>query len=135
MRYKKESFGESSFKESSFVSVNERAGRMSSGNQYRDANAWIEALDLILSYSAEYVLPGHTKPLIGRENVEEVLTNFRDAIEYVLNETLQGMNNGLTADELAASIKLPKKFAKLLYLGEFYGGVAWSVRSIFNGYV
>lgn len=105
------------------------------GSQYRDVNAWIEALDLILSYPAEYVLPGHTKPLMGRENVEEVLTNFRDAIEYVLNETLQGMNKGLTADELASSIKLPERFAKLSYLGEFYGGVAWSVRSIFNGYV
>ena len=31
LRNTKENFGESSFKESSFVSVNERAGRMSKG--------------------------------------------------------------------------------------------------------
>jgi alkyl sulfatase BDS1-like metallo-beta-lactamase superfamily hydrolase len=105
------------------------------GSQYRDVSAWIDTLDLILSYAAEYVLPGHTKPLIGRNNVEEVLSNFRNAIEYVLQETLKGMNKGLSADELASTIKLPEKFAKLPYLGEFYGTVAWSVRSIYNGYV
>ena len=105
------------------------------GSQYRDVSAWIDTLDLILSYKAEYVLPGHTKPLIGRDNVEEVLSNFRNAIDYVLEETLNGMNKGLTIDELASTIKLPEKFEKLPYLGEFYGTVAWSVRSIYNGYV
>jgi len=105
------------------------------GSQYRDVSAWVDTLDLILSYHAEYVLPGHTKPLIGRENVQEVLTNFRNAIEYVLTETLRGMNKGLTVDELASSIKLPEELATLSYLGEFYGTIAWSVRSIFNGYV
>lgn len=105
------------------------------GSQYRDVNAWIDTLDLILSYQAKYVLPGHTKPLIGRNNVQEVLLNFKNAIEYVLEETLKGMNKGLTADELESTVKLPRKFTQLPYLGEFYGTVAWSVRSIYNGYV
>lgn len=105
------------------------------GSQYRDVSAWVDTLDLILSYPAEYVLPGHTKPLIGKTNVQEVLSNFRNAIEYVLTETLRGMNKGLTADELASTIKLPEELANLSYLGEFYGTVTWSVRSIYNGYV
>ncbi|WP_077894566.1 alkyl/aryl-sulfatase [Clostridium felsineum] len=105
------------------------------GSQYRDVSAWIDTLDLILSYPAEYVLPGHTKPLIGRDMVKEVLTNFRNAIEYVLEETLKGMNKGLTADELASTIMLPDNLAGLPYLGEYYGTVAWSVRSIYNGYL
>lgn len=105
------------------------------GSQYRDVNAWVETLNLILSYPAEYVLPGHTKPLIGRDTVQEVLTNFRNAIEYVLEETLKGMNKGLSADELSTTIMLPEKLANLPYLGEFYGTVSWSVRSIFNGYI
>ncbi|AIQ11635.1 alkyl/aryl-sulfatase [Paenibacillus durus] len=105
------------------------------GSQYRDVSAWVESLNLILSYPAEYVLPGHTKPLIGRNHVQEVLSNFRDAIEYVLTETLKGMNKGLTIDELASIITLPEKLDKLPYLGEFYGTVAWTVRSIYNGYL
>jgi len=105
------------------------------GSQYRDVSAWIDTLDLILTYPAEYVLPGHTKPLIGGNTVQEVLTNFRNAINYVLEETLKGMNKGSTADELSSTIKLPENLASLSYLGEFYGTVAWSVRSIYNGYV
>jgi alkyl sulfatase BDS1-like metallo-beta-lactamase superfamily hydrolase len=105
------------------------------GSQYRDVSAWIDSLDLILSYPAEYVLPGHTKPLIGRSNVQEVLSNFRDAIDYILTATLRGMNEGLTVDELASIVKLPGKYANLPYLGEFYGTVEWSVRSIYTGYL
>ncbi|MDM5339092.1 alkyl/aryl-sulfatase [Fictibacillus enclensis] len=105
------------------------------GSQYRDVSAWIDSLDLILSYPAKFVLPGHTKPLIGRNKVQEVLSNFRNAIDHVLTETLRGMNKGLTIDELASSIKLPEKYAHLPYLGEFYGTVEWSVRSIYTGYL
>ncbi|WP_231594215.1 alkyl sulfatase dimerization domain-containing protein [Paenibacillus algorifonticola] len=45
------------------------------------------------------------------------------------------MNKGLTIDELASIVKLPDELAKLPYLGEFYGTVAWTVRSIYNGYL
>ena len=105
------------------------------GSQYRDVSAWVDTLDLILSYAAIAVLPGHTKPLIGREVIEEVLGNYRDTIAYVLNATLEGMNKGLSADELANTITLPPHLQDLPYLGEFYGTVQWSVRSIYNGYV
>jgi alkyl sulfatase BDS1-like metallo-beta-lactamase superfamily hydrolase len=105
------------------------------GSQYRDVSAWVDTLDMIRSYPADFVLPGHTKPLIGRNNAYEILTNFRNAIDYVLSETLKGMNEGLSPDELADTIKLPKELEKLPYLKEFYGTIPWSVRSIFNGYV
>jgi len=105
------------------------------GMQYRDVGAWIDSLDLMLTYPAECVLPGHTKPLIGKDVVRDVLSNFRNAIDFVLTETLQGMNRGLSADELADTIKLPEHLARLPYLGEFYGTVAWSVRAIYSGYV
>jgi alkyl sulfatase BDS1-like metallo-beta-lactamase superfamily hydrolase len=105
------------------------------GHQYRDVAAWVDSLNKMLSYPAEYVLPGHTKPLIGREQVQEVLSNFRDALDYVLSETLKGMNEGRTVDELANTIKLSEELAELPYLGEFYGTVAWTVRSIYYGYL
>lgn len=105
------------------------------GGQYRDINAWINSLELILSYPAEYVFPGHTRALIGKDNIQEVLTNYKDAIKYVLTETLTGMNKGLSSDELASTIRLPEELSDLPYLGEFYGTVAWSVRSIYNGYL
>ena len=92
-------------------------------------------MDKLIAYKAEYLLPGHTRPIIGKTAVVETLTNFRDAIDYILTETLKAMNQGMTMDEVAEAVKLPERWANLPYLGEFYGTVAWSVRGIYAGYV
>ncbi|WP_088225456.1 alkyl/aryl-sulfatase [Desulfosporosinus sp. FKB] len=105
------------------------------GSQYRDISTWVDTLDKLIAYQANYLLPGHTRPIIGASAVTDTLTNFRDAIDYVLTETLKGMNQGMTMDEVAEAVKLPEKWANLPYLGEFYGTVAWSVRGIYAGYV
>ena len=38
---------------------------------------------------------------------------FRDAFEHLLTRTLEGMNAGKSADELAAEVTLPSSFAEL----------------------
>lgn len=105
------------------------------GTQYRDIAAWVEALDLILSYEAKALLPGHTRPLTEKALVQDQLRTFRDAIEYVLLKTLDCMNKGLTMSETVEQVKLPEKYLDKDYLGEFYGTVEWSVKSIYCGYV
>ena len=66
------------------------------GGQYRDVSSWVDALTHMISYEAEYLLPGHTRAVVGKEKIKQSLTNYRDAIEYVLVETLKGMNEGMT---------------------------------------
>lgn len=105
------------------------------GGQYRDISGWIDSLDKMRAYGAEYLLPGHTRAVIGSAEVESTLKNYRDALEYVLTETLRGMNDGLTPDELVERVHLPEHLAGLPYLQEYYGTVAWSVRSIYTGYL
>lgn len=105
------------------------------GSQYRDVSAWVDALSDMLTYEPTYLLPGHTKAVIGKETVKETLTNFRDALEYILLETLKGMDEGKGVDQLAEEIALPEHLAKLPYLQEYYGTVRWSVRAIYTGYL
>lgn len=105
------------------------------GGQYRDISQWVNILDTMLSYDAEHLLPGHTQAISGKENVREKLTTYRDAIHYVLAETLHGMNSGLTIDQLVDIVKLPEKWASLPNLQEYYGTVEWTVRSIYTGYL
>lgn len=105
------------------------------GSQYRDISAWIDSLSRLISYEAAALLPGHTRPVLGKDKVKETLTNYRDAIAFVLTETLQAINQGLTIEETVEAVTLPERWASLPYLGEFYGTVAWSVRSIYSGYV
>ncbi len=105
------------------------------GGQYRDISSWVDVLNKMRGLHAEYLLPGHTQAIIGADEVEETLKNYHDAIEFVLEETLKGMNEGITIDQLVADVKLPEKWAKLSYLQEYYGTVEWSVRSIYTGYL
>lgn len=105
------------------------------GTQYRDIAAWADTLGVILSYDAQVLLPGHTRPIVGREQIQKQIGTFRDAIEYVLLETLDCMNKGMTMSETVEQVKLPEKYLDKEYLGEFYGTVEWSVKSIYCGYV
>jgi alkyl sulfatase BDS1-like metallo-beta-lactamase superfamily hydrolase len=95
----------------------------------------VSSLDKIMQEDAEYLISGHARPIIGKENVRRTLTGYRDAIDYVLVETLKGMNDGLSPGELAHTIKLPDPLANKDDLREFYGVVEWSVRAIYSGYL
>ena len=105
------------------------------GTEYRDISVWVDALTEILSYEPEVLLPGHTKPLFGKELIQEQVGTYRDAIDWVLHETLACANAGMSLDETAEHVKLPAKFADKPYLQEFYGTVEWSVKSVYTGYL
>lgn len=105
------------------------------GTPYRDVSAWVRSLDKMRDLEPEHVVPSHTRPFSGAGNIREILTAYRDAIQYVHDQTLRGINRGQTSDELAGSVKLPPHLAQHPYLQEHYGTVEWSVRSIFNGYL
>ncbi|WP_081869680.1 alkyl sulfatase dimerization domain-containing protein [Endozoicomonas numazuensis] len=105
------------------------------GTLYRDPVAWAKSLDKMRDLNPQYLVPSHTRPISGRNEVAGVLTAYRDAIQFVHDQTLRGMNKGMTEDQLVESVKLPEQLVEHPYLQEFYGSVEWSVRSIFNGYL
>jgi alkyl sulfatase BDS1-like metallo-beta-lactamase superfamily hydrolase len=84
---------------------------------------------------AEYLVPHHTRPLTGADNIYETLTNYRDAIQFVHDQTIRLMNQGLSPLEIVERVKLPAHLARQPYLHEYYGTVPWSVRAIFDGYL
>lgn len=100
------------------------------GSGYRDVARWGAAVRRLLDFGAEAVVFGHNEPVKGEE-IHPMLSKYAEAIEYVYKETLKGMDAGLTPDELAASIQLPPHLRGEPYLGEYYGALAWAVRSIF----
>lgn len=105
------------------------------GGQYRNLATWIHSLDVLMSYPAEYLLPGHTALISGNEKIREVLGNFKNSIDYILTKTLEGMNAGKSPEELASEIRLPGEYANLTYLAEHYGCVEWTVREIYSAYL
>lgn len=105
------------------------------GTPYRDVRAWADADDMMLREGAVALVPGHTRPILGENEVAQALTDYHDAIRFVFDKTVEGMNNGLTPDELVDYVELPAELAGKEYLGEFYGNIDWAVRAIFDGYL
>ena len=103
------------------------------GSAYRDVQAWADSVDMMLQENPDKLVPGHTRPVTDKALVIEMLTNYRDAIRIVFDKTIEGMNQGMTPDELVDYVKLPLQYAGKDYLKEYYGNVEWAVRSIFAG--
>jgi len=103
------------------------------GTAYRDYDTWADSLDQLMAFEPEVLAPGHTKAVFGAAQIKEVLTDYRDAIRHVIDETRNGMDAGKTIDELAHSVKLPEELSAKPHLREYYGRVDFSVRAYFVG--
>ncbi|RLB45591.1 MAG: MBL fold metallo-hydrolase, partial [Deltaproteobacteria bacterium] len=68
--------------------------------------------------------------ITGKDTIREELTRLRDAVRYVHDETVRGMNHGKDIHTLMRDIQLPPE----LEVGEGYGKVSWSVRAIWENY-
>jgi alkyl sulfatase BDS1-like metallo-beta-lactamase superfamily hydrolase len=103
------------------------------GTSFRSLKDWYRSLDMMRDLRPEYLVPCHTRPITGNERIERILTDYRDAIQFVHDQAIRGMNMGLTPDELVEYVKLPSHLAMAPYLQPFYGKVSWSVRAMFSG--
>ena len=104
------------------------------GTTHRNVIGWVKSLDHMRSFNPEYLFPSHTKPLSG-EDVMSSLTIYRDAIQYVHDQTIRLMNEGYYPDEIVELIELPDELSSSTFLREFYGTIRWSVKSIYSGYL
>lgn len=104
------------------------------GTTHRDVMGWVNSLDHMRSFNPEFLFPSHTKPISGDE-VMAALTIYRDAIQFVHDQTIRLMNEGYYPDQIVEMIDLPKEIKESPFLYEFYGTVRWSVKSIFSGYL
>ncbi len=100
------------------------------GTKPRWALDWIKSIDTVLELKPEIVLNGHSDPIFGKQEITRRLKRYRDAIQYVHDETVKGMNSGKDVFTLMQEIKLPASYD----LNQVFGKVSWSVRGIYDGY-
>jgi alkyl sulfatase BDS1-like metallo-beta-lactamase superfamily hydrolase len=100
------------------------------GTKPRWALDWIKSLDTVLALKPEIVLNGHGDPILGNQEITRRLKRYRDAIQYVHDETVKGMNSGKDVFTLMQEIRLPVSYD----LSQVFGKVSWSVRGIYDGY-
>jgi alkyl sulfatase BDS1-like metallo-beta-lactamase superfamily hydrolase len=100
------------------------------GTKPRWALDYIASLDQVLALKPELLLPSHGEPVRGNAEITRRLTQYRDAIAYVHDAVVRGMNAGKDVFALMHEIKLPPE----LMVGEGYGNLIWSIRGIYEGY-
>ena len=105
------------------------------GTKFRNPMEWVHSIDKIRALDAEYLIPSHSRPLEGKENIAKALRDYRDGIQFVHDQTIRHINKGLLPDEIVKIVKLPPHLASSPYLQEFYGSISSYVRSVFSGYI
>lgn len=100
------------------------------GTKPRWALDYIESINKVLALKPEILLPSHGLPIKGNTEITRALTRYRDAIQYVHDEVVKGMNAGKDVYTLMRDVKLPSA----LDVGEGYGKLTWSIRGIYEGY-
>ena len=105
------------------------------GTRFRNPTIWADGLDRLREFDAEILVPHHGRPVEGRERIAALLTDYRDAIQYVHDQTLRYMNKGWTPDEIAEAVVMPERFRDHPWLGEYYGSYRHSIPAIYAGYL
>ena len=105
------------------------------GTKFRNPMEWVRSLDKIRTLNAMYLVPSHSRPISGNENVQKALTDYRDGIQFLHDQTIRNINKGLTPDEIVQKVKLPEHLANSPYLKPFYGSLSSYIRSTFSGYL
>lgn len=100
------------------------------GDRYRDALAYVASLQTVLDLRPERLITGHFAPIDGADRIATEVTAMRDAMQWVHDRTVDGMNAGTDVHTLMGEVRLPAGFD----LGEGYGKTSWNVRAIWETY-
>ena len=103
------------------------------GEEYRDPRILIPGVDNIIKWAPEYLVATHGPPLVGKDNIREKATRYRDSIQFLWDQTVRGINKGWTADEVAWRVRLPASYHVDYLTSERYGVAEHHVRQIFAG--
>ena len=99
------------------------------GTARRSIRDWIASLAKMLAEDPLHLVGGHTAPILG--DAVAVLSNYRDAMQWVHDRTIEGAKLFMAPDELVDYAALPEHLAGLDYLADYYGSVSGTVRDIY----
>jgi alkyl sulfatase BDS1-like metallo-beta-lactamase superfamily hydrolase len=108
------------------------------GADVRDALAWSKYLNEALSLwggKAEAMCGQHHWPVWGRERIDTMIRQQRDLYKYAHDQTIRLMNHGLTATEIAETIRLPKSLEGAWHARGYYGHIRHNVKAIYQKYL
>jgi alkyl sulfatase BDS1-like metallo-beta-lactamase superfamily hydrolase len=108
------------------------------GADVRDALAWSKYLGEALQLwggKADAMCGQHHWPVWGTERVDGMIRQQRDLYKFAHDQTLRLLNHGLTATEIAETIRLPKSLDGAWHARGYYGHIRHNVKAIYQKYL
>tara|TARA_R110002110_G_scaffold406421_1_gene626432 strand:+ start:254899 stop:256368 length:1470 start_codon:yes stop_codon:yes gene_type:complete len=83
------------------------------GKRYqRHVEDWVVALREMASLQPTFLLPAHGEPITEEATIVENFTVLADALQHIVDHTIDGLNAGLRKDEIYGSVQLPQRLAE-----------------------
>ena len=108
------------------------------GAQVRDAAAWASYIleaESLFGGEAEVVFQSHNWPHWGNENLRRYMEDTAAVYQYINNQTLHYINQGLTASEISRMLKLPDRLDKVWYCRQYYGTLSHNIKAVYQRYM
>jgi alkyl sulfatase BDS1-like metallo-beta-lactamase superfamily hydrolase len=108
------------------------------GADVRDALAWSKYLTEALTMwggRAEAMCGQHHWPVWGSERIDTIIRQQRDTYKFAHDQTVRLMNHGLTASEIAETIRLPRSLEGAWHARGYYGHIRHNVKAIYQKYL
>jgi alkyl sulfatase BDS1-like metallo-beta-lactamase superfamily hydrolase len=100
----------------------------------RHPREWAQALRSMAALRPEVLLPAHGLPVVGEARVARLLDDTATALESLVAQTLERMNDGARLDDIVASVGLPADLAAKPWLRPIYDEPEFVVRNIWRRY-
>lgn len=105
------------------------------GEPYRDPRIWMNGVDKIIALEPEHLVTVHGLPMSGRDTIKEELTNYRDGIQFLFDQTVRYMNKGYSPDQIVEAVRVPERLASGKISKETYGEIDYHIRGIYGGLI
>jgi len=109
------------------------------GAQVRDPAAWAKYLDeALVRYGdkIDVLFAQHHWPTWGADKIRTLLADQRDMYQYINDQSLRLINEGLRPMEIAEALKtLPPGLARKWYDRDYYGSMSHNVRAVYQRYL
>jgi alkyl sulfatase BDS1-like metallo-beta-lactamase superfamily hydrolase len=106
------------------------------GSKPRIPNNYLGALDRVLDIKPQWLLGSHIMPIEGRQNIIDTVTRYRDATQWMWDQSIRLINKGYTPTELQRALKdIPVDVYDPPYTVPMYGTPFTTVPEFFTGWV
>ena len=95
---------------------------------------WAQALRKMQAKNADILLGAHGLPVQGTERVNRLLDDLATALETLVKETVEMMNNNVPLDDIIHAVKLPDDHLQRKWMNPIYDEPEFVVRNIWRLY-